>query len=338
MESKATKIVQRLERLRDEGHLAMHMWEDDLGSILPAFETPRRTLSCLNFNEDTDARLIAQLSTNPPNHDLALLSMSLLPRFRGGVATSMLPFNTFDYCQGNAGYLVDMTPTAPSPPRAVVIASRDIFTSVDPIQKIDSVVRTAPVTCKLYHALPSGGPLDPKALSDFAQEGLSKLQQQNDEDLDNAYAKDNTISCNEIVVAARPEHMTAIMVPVFQSQEGKPRQWMAEAAGAIAGLRHGKDAVPVVAYHVDGAKQGGFTYWGASRKEFMGRLLDAVGKLEAAGIMDEKDKEDGALDALRDALSERGVLNYRVDAPKDVRLKQLEELKAGLNGASRLRT
>lgn len=336
-ESKARKIVQRLERLRDEGHLALHMWEDENGSILPAVESPQRTLSCLNFNEDTDARLIAQISTNPPTGDLALLSMSLLPRFREGVDTSMLPFATYDYCQGNAGYLMDMTPTAPSPPRVAVIASGDIFTPTDPIRKINSVVRTGPTSSKLLHTLPCGGPLQPNALSDFAQEGLSKLQQQIDHELGNAYAKDNSIPCNEIVVAARPEHRTAIVVPVFQSQEGKPRQWMAEAAGAIAGLRHGNDALPVVAYHVDGTKQGGFTYWGASRKEFMGRLLDAVGKLESAGVMDEKDKEDGALDALREALSERGILHYRVDAPKAVRLKQLDELNAGLSHTPRAR-
>lgn len=325
-----------LEGLRDSGRLAVHMWEDEKGQVLNPFLAPRLAHRWLQANSeagpDMDTRLLRQIGGKHPERDLSLFSMSLLPSCRNGARASITPYGVMDVEQGFAGYLCDLDQRADAPARVVLAQSNDAFTPNDPRAKITALEQHGSHAMAYRKALPMRTKT-PQALTAFGNEALDGLAAQVSVDANSA----GTAWLNEIVAAIGPSHIRAIVVPVYEGQQGTPRQWMAEAAGAVAGLRHLNDGqpLPVVSYQVEGGQKGGFSHWGGTRKEFHGRLLNALRELEAQHIFERGHRDHDDIDLLKAAISERGVLGYRVDAPQHVRLRQLETLEQAMQEGTR---
>jgi hypothetical protein len=285
----AQRLIQKQETerylsdVRDRKRLAMHVCEEQRHFKFPSYS--------YNLLREVPAKeLLSKLSID----DAPLFSASLLPSARSGKA--LVPYNIGLNDFGSYAYLFDLDQSAVDAPR-VLYAGDQNFNSGSEVKSKQYWNKAS-----MKEMSPIYQPYKSKKEWERAvcgEQGRHLANQMLDT-LGGIYEGDyyghtafNTVTHNEIIMAASAEHIKAIAIPYRVASPHK--QWsrpIAELTAAVAGLQHLEEGVdvPVVMYQVtpkhapDDKPQGDISYLAKGRVELERLAVQAIEKIQALPV------------------------------------------------------
>jgi len=252
------------------------------------FEEPDdKRLYPIKTLEDMEANEAGNISDLLRNGNPALTSGSLLP-------SSKLRKSMRLFTPGSAGYLIDLSDV-----RVVRVDPWDLMSGINRFKKdlrfdqesIDELTNIPSLQelYRLYDAKTfkeavaanqalSGQQLD--ILGTYYESGAHEVTAGNNEG--------DYLNWNEIIIAAKKEHIAAIFVPDYQ-KDPPLLKLTRQLQGALSGWEHADIAekhndkrmdLPVVYYHADPPNAGEFTYLAQGKDECEEVARDAIRKLQ----------------------------------------------------------
>jgi hypothetical protein len=297
-DDRAKAVESTLCGLRDVHRLALHVVEHNEAmfamsqATIDGFSTPPL--------DTIDTRLKQRVA---PLH-----SFTLLPSTNSGVTTR--PFNVFSDLTHNYSYLFDFSQTQPHPPRVVRAHQSTLCSQYSSSHKIlrlyehnwpTDVKPYLPEFKAFYEQYKKGDEQewtyrlmdeagDPNAVA-FTSEQLDMLGKAYEQRRIEPRSRTNptVMDFNEVVACANTSHIAAIAITDYVGG-GEPDPKLHEEClklqAALVGLDHLAHDIdlPVVIYHVDGAKQGHIEYVGQTRRELTLLACEALGHIGEKGI------------------------------------------------------
>jgi hypothetical protein len=284
--------------LRDAHRLALHVVEH----AHAMFAMSRPTLN--NFSspapDSIDMRLQQRIA---PLH-----SFTLLPSTNSGVTTR--PFDMWSDQTHNYGYLFDFSQTQQHPPRVVRAHQSTLSSQYSSSHKIlrlyegNFVTGVKPYLPEFkafyerfkkgdeeewtYRLMDEAGGPNATAFTSEQLDMLGKAYEQSRVE-PRSSTKPTVMDFNEVVACANTSHIAAIAITDYVGG-GEPDPKLHEEClnlqAALVGLDHLAHDIdlPVVIYHVDGAKQGHIEYVGQTRQELTLLAYEALSRIGEKGI------------------------------------------------------
>lgn len=273
----AEPIIDRLERLRAQHRLAIHGFEgkDSLHNGEAAKHktfVPENTYYRLFHNGKFGMEKLVK------SNSLHLHSMTLVPS--PDSCKSVRPFEMHPFGD-NLVYLFDLSTDKKDPARVLRVFKGDGITGWESTTKQFHMFK--PTEIHGLDALYAGH--DKQSLVNAVMKDPSLGGKQLDclGKMLEADKKPEIMGLNELLVAATPEHIAAIAVPLeeWESAHQPYAKTVAKLTGAMSGLEHAKKGIdlPVVYYHIDGPEQGKCSYLAHGKKECEEVAYSAVREL-----------------------------------------------------------
>ena len=314
----AQALIDDLNQLRDAGRLAIHMWENRNGSSFKKLEFPEFSWQYSTHNPakklDDLVRNLDPASNQAPD-GLTAMSMSLLPPTTAENPVSIIPYEAAGNRYVYGGYLVSLEQSGSAPPARVLGgALEDCYSATNPFAKATN--------CGVGNILKKIGPS-----GDLAQESVDLLQPILT-DFSNS-AGGEPLDCNEIIVASAKDHMKAIVIPAFEANNTptlglnavlQGLQHIPEYSPAAGNLP--KDGLPVVLYHVNGSKQGQFSYVGQGKKELLEKAVELLKAIE-----NDPDERAKAFKVFTLPAALKSLLGYDYKGSQEDRYKAIGEIE-----------
>ena len=302
-----TAVEQHLTALRQANRLAIHMVETP--NDAPTYHVHSKTLDHLNAipADMIDAHLKAGKKS--------LFSMSLLPNNN---TVGLCPYMVREGTPTNYGYLFDLSQTQPHPPKVVRAHPYGLVSGPDRRQKnlqlTYSSLNNAPEALRtfyMHYLLKDNDREGRELLKDIGGQNGSALTEQQLDLLAAEYNKPDDerfqalpmlrleiADYNEILVAASPQHISAITVPYYEQRlDPQERSWylaQQRLQAALVGLDHLAQGInlPVVMYSVN-RKPGHITFIGQTREELTQVALTSLQLLGERGQIYFESYSDG---------------------------------------------
>ncbi len=278
------KVEERLGAAQAAHRLAIHCFEyDDANRVYP-FQTLHDLSSNIPVFEQASAASVG-------DNQLATLSTTLLAA--PGSGKYVRPCYLSQHGEDEtAGYLFDLSELKPDPARVARVFLKQPYTDRDNFnKKLGLDFHRTPELATLFteeyrHACPAGYDATARGayMTDVMRNPAKYAAKLDDLAATFSKSPSNSLPWNEVLVAAMPKHISAIVVPLasFMSTNKGLGTTQARLRGALAGLAHLKNGMdlPVVSY--DATQEGGgrIRYLAQGQQELKALAFEAINDLQ----------------------------------------------------------